>query len=253
LVLRRIGRDAAAKAPVAAPAAKVLTAADIVSAFARENQEGAALQRLRGYTLEGTIESAPGESRRVVLHRLRPDRFRFSLLAEGATSFVTAFDGTRYWQQSAGRAAQSVTREAVGRGRYLGEFVDPLFGEGGASFTRLEDGAEAGRPFYRIEVRRSDSSRYVSRIQPETFRQIGQENEDGSVARYSDHREVGGLWIAFREEVTEKDGSKRTFAVNRVTPNPGLIQALFEVPAPSAWNLHALERVFPALAKEGGK
>lgn len=224
-------------------APKVLSAAEIVSAFARQNQEGSAVSRLRSYAIEGRMRSPAGEEQTVFLFRLRPDRFRLAIAADGNTKHVLAFDGRRHWQQAPGRAAGIVPAEAMGQRRHLAEFIDPMFGEAGAKFERLSDGVAQGRPVFRIAVQRSDASRYVAQIDHETYRQVGRENEDKSVASYSDFREVAGVTIAFREEVTDPEGRKSVLELTRLTANPGLIQALFDAPTPSQLDLFALERM----------
>ena len=79
--------------PGASP--KVLTAAEIVSEFARRNQDGSALQRLEALTIEGRIRTAAGEEQQLFLYKMRPDRFRLVVRAGGTTRFILAFDGRR--------------------------------------------------------------------------------------------------------------------------------------------------------------
>jgi len=253
LILKKARQDPTSAAARQPSAPKVLTAGDIASAFSRHNQTGAALQRLRAYTIEGSIKSADGEDQRILLFRMRPDRFRLVLLSEGTTRYTLAFDGKRYWQQRPGHPPQELIRAAIGPQRLLGEFIDPMFGEGDASFERLEDGVDGEKKNYHVAVRRSDGSRYVGHIDPESFRQIGRENEDRSIVRYSDFRDVAGIWIAFHEEVTEPNGIKRILKLDRITPNPGMIQALFDPPLPSQWDYFSLERVLRPQLTGGAK
>ncbi len=246
ILLRKVRQSEAGAKPEEAPKPKTLSAADIVSAFARQNQEGSAAARLRSYALEGRMKSPTGEDQTVFLFRLRPDRFRLAVAIGGETKYVLAFDGQHYWRQAPGRVPNVMRPEAVGRQRYLAEFIDGLFGEAGAKFERLEDGAAQGRPVFRIAVRRGDGSRYVARIDQETYRQVGRENEDKSTASYSDFREVAGVTIAFREEVTDAEGRTSTLELARLTPNPGLIQAFFEPPTATPLDFFALERMAKA-------
>lgn len=243
LVLRKVRQSEPGAKRDEAPKPKTLSAAEIVSAFARQNQEGSAASRLRSYALEGKMKSPAGEEQTVHLFRLRPDRFRLAIAINGEARYALAFDGQRHWQQAPGRPANAIKAEAVGRQRHLAEFIDALFGEAGAQFERLEDGAVQGRPVFRIAVRRGDGSRYVARIDQETYRQVGRENEDKSTATYSDYREVAGVMIAFREEVADAEGRTSTLELTRLTPNPGLIQAFFEPPAASPLDFFALERM----------
>ena len=230
LMLKKVGESGAAPKAVVAAKPKVLTAADIVAEFSRRNQVGAAQQHLHAYVVEGRIKTAAGEEQELLLFKMRPDRFRVMIRKGGATRYILAGDGDRFWQQVPGQAPQPVPATALGQRRYLAEFADPLFADEGYTFERLEDGAAAGKKFHRIAVRRTDGTSYVAHVDGETFRETGRENEDHSVASYADFREVGGITYAFREEITDSTGRKGEFVVTRIAPNPGLIQALFTPP-----------------------
>jgi hypothetical protein len=250
LVLLRKARGTATAVAKAEAAPKVLSAGEIVSEFVRRNQEGAALQRLRATTVHGKLEMAGGEELDIVLWKLRPDRFRLAVRSQGLTQVVTAFDGTHYWQQRPGQRPQTLSLEAVGPLRYLAEFVDPLFADQGVEFARLEDRTVPGELAYRIAVTRKDGSRYVAWIDRESFQQIGREVDDGVVVRYSDFRKLMGLTIAFREESVDAHGKRSVLTIDRITPNPGLVQAFFEKRDPSYPAVVDMERLIqPALAK----
>jgi len=240
LLLRKDREAGAAPAP-AKP--KVLTAADIVAEFGRRNQEGAAWQKLRALTIHSRLQTAAGEELEVFLLRMRPDRFRMTIVAAGATRFVISYDGAKYWQQAPGRPAQEIPAKTVGASRYLSEFVDPLVADSGVGFERLPDGADGAAKTYRLSVRRADGSTYVAWIDQETFRQIGRETEDKQIIRYSDFRMVGGIALAFREESTDAKGGKAVLTLVRATPDAGLIQALFEPAGAGAPDYFALERM----------
>jgi hypothetical protein len=226
---------------------KGLTAATIVSEFSRHNQVGSALQRLRAYTVEGRLKTASGEEQHLLLFKMRPDRFRLAVLVDGTTRFIVAGDGQRFWQQAPGQPPQIVAPEKMGTRRYLGEFLEPLFAGEGISYERLADGASDGKKFYRLAVRRADGSSYVAQIDLETFRETGREDIDGSNTRYSDFRQVAGVTIAFREEATDKEGRKGVLELVRVTPNPGLIQDLFDPAAQGGQTYFAVEQFLPRL------
>jgi len=230
--------------PAAAPAKpRELSASDIVSEYGRRNQEGAAWQKLRALVIESQLKTTNGEDLKIFLFRLRPDRFRMVIQAEGATRFVTIFDGTKYWQQVRGRPWQEIPARSVGASRYLGEFVDPLVAEAGVTYTRLPDGAEGANKIYRIAVRRPDGSGYTAWIDQATFRQVGRETDDKQTARYSDFRSVAGIMMAFREESTDASGKKTVLTLTRATPDPGLIQSLFEPTESGALGFFELERM----------
>lgn len=252
LLLRKVRQNESGGKSEETVKPKALSAAEIVSNFTRQNQEGSAVARLRSYALEGRLKQPTGEEQGVFLFRLRPDRFRLALVGGEGTKYVLAFDGERHWQQAPGRAAAVVRGEAIGRQRYLAEFIDGLFGEAGAKFERLEDGVVQGAPVFRIAVVRKDGSRYVARIDQETYRQVGRENEDKSVATYSDFREVAGITIAFHEEVTDAEARTSVLKLSRFTANPGLLQAFFDLPtSATSIDFFALERMTrpPALLK----
>jgi hypothetical protein len=158
---------------------------------------------------------------------MRPDRFRMVLRQGGFTRYIMAAEGDRFWQQLPGQTPQIASARNVGERRYLQEFSDPLFVREGFAFERLPDGEEEGQAFYRIAVRRPDGSRYVARIDLKDYHQIGRENPDKSVARYSDFRDVAGVTLAFREDVTDAAGKKAQLVISRITPNPGLIASFF--------------------------
>ena len=236
------GGDAARPAPTSAET-KTLTAADVVSEFSRHNQVGSALQRLRAYAIEARLKTASGEEQRLLLFKMRPDRFRLAVLVDGTTRFIVAGDGQRFWQQAPGQSPQTVPADKIGPRRYLGEFLDPLFAGEGVSYERLADGSSGMQKFYRLAVRRADGSSYVAQIDQETFRETGREEADGGSTRYSDFRQVAGVMIAFREEATDREGRKGVLELVRMTPNPGLIQDLFEPAAQAEQGYFAVEQI----------
>jgi hypothetical protein len=248
LLIKKAGQPAGAPAASPPVKPKILTVAEIVSEFARHNQEGSAMQHLRAYTIEGRLRSADGEEQQIWLYKMRPNRFRLVVQVRGSTRFILGFDGEHYWEQVPGQPARELRRDAAGARRYLSEFADPLFGESGATFERLEDGLEDGRKFLRVAVRRMDGSRYVAQLDPLTYGQIGRENEDKSSARYSDFREIGGITNPFREEITDQAGRKGAFELSRYTPNPGLVQAFFEAAPSGKPDYFDLERVYAKAA-----
>ena len=236
------GGDAVRPTPTSAET-KTLTASDIVSEFSRHNQVGSAAQRLRAYTIEAKLKTAAGEEQRLLLFKMRPDRFRLAVLIGGNTRFIVAGDGQRFWQQAPGQAPQSVPADKIGARRYLGEFLDPLFVGEGFSFERMADGSSGTQKFYRLAVRRSDGSSYVSQIDQETFRETGREEGNGGSTQYSDFRQVAGITIAFREEATDREGRKGVLELVRLTPNPGLILDLFEPAAQAEQGFFAVEQL----------
>jgi len=241
ILLKKVRQAEAGGKPAVAAKPREMTAAEIVSNFTRHNQEGSSLQRLRAYVLEGKMTAAGAGEQRITLCRLRPDRFRLVVGDESATRLVLAFDGQRYWRQAPGGPPLVLKRESMGPQRHLGEFIDGLFGEAGATFERLDDGKVLDRPVFRLAVRRPDGSRYVARIDQETYRQVGRENDDKSTATYSDFRDVAGVMIAFREEVTDAEGRKSVLTIARITPNPAVIQAAFAPPPPGTLDFFTLD------------
>ena len=219
---------------------KALTAAAIVSEFVQHNQVGSALSRLRAYTIEGRLKTATGEEQRLLLFKMRPNRFRLVVLADRSPRLIIAGDGQHLWQQAPGQPPRILTAEEMGERRYLGEFVDPLFGAENYSYERLADSTAGDGTVYRIGVRRPDGSNYVARIDPKTFQVTGREDAGGSTARYGDFRTVAGVTFAFHEEATDKEGRKGAIEVTRISPNPGLIEDLFEPPVPGDQNYFVL-------------
>jgi hypothetical protein len=242
LQLRKVGQPAAATVASAPAAPKTLTAAEIVSEFARRNQVGTAMLKLQAYIAEGQLTTATGEVQQLVISKMRPDRVRVVVLSGGLTQYTIAADADRFWQQSAGAPPQFADGKGMGPRRYLAEFADPFFVGEGFAFERLPDGKEAGKPYYRIGVRRPDGSGYVAWVEPGTYRQIGRENEDKSIARYSDFREVAGVTFAFREDITDVQGRKGVLQLTRLLPNPGLLEAYFFPPGEPGLNYHQVEQ-----------
>jgi hypothetical protein len=232
-----------APAPLAPAKPKELTAADILAEFSRRNQKDLALDHLRAYTIEGTLTDAGGHESRLLLFKLRPDRFRLHVLIKDTTRYILSADGAQFWQQVPGGKAEIVSRESLGPRVYLAEFVNPLFGEmENYSFKRIEDGTLDGRKIYRIAVLRADGSHYVTCIDTENFQEVGEEYPGGIRVRYSDFREVAGLTMAFREETSDAKGNKDVFVLTRFTANPGLVQEFFET-TPQDLNYFAFERL----------
>lgn len=220
---------AAASAPVARPA-RELTATEIVSEFGRRNQEGAAAGRLEAYALAGTLTTGGGEKQDLLLFRMRPNRFRLAMRKDGVTTFILAADGERFWQQIPGRPPMLARAADVGNRRHLREFLTPLLAPEGYRFERTGEREEDGRRMHRLSVSRPDGSSYITWIDQESFREVGRELPDGSVARYSDFRDVAGISIAHREEIVAPDGRRTVLEINRISPNPGLFAAFFEPP-----------------------
>lgn len=243
-LLKKAGQaETAPKEAVIVPVKpKVLTAVDIVSEFSRRNQAGAALHRLQAYTVEGRLTTADGTEQDITLFKMRPDRFRLVVRSGGLTRYLLAGDGRQFWQQAPGKAAQVIPSSAIGVQRHLAEFIDPMFVGGGYGYERLEDGEEGGKIFHRVAVKRPDGSGYVARVDAESFREIARENEDKSVVRYSDFREVAGVTLAFHEEVSDEAGRQARFKISRISPNPGLIRDFFTLPADGEAGFFQLEQ-----------
>jgi hypothetical protein len=222
---------------------KELTAAEIVSEFARRNQAGAALTKLRAYCVEAQLKPVGGAEQHLLLFKMRPDRFRMQVQVEGLSRYILAFDGQRYWQQVPGRPAEEIPPGQIDSRRNLREFVDPLFEAEGAEFGRLADGAVAGRNCYRLAVKTAGGQKYVACIDRENFHELGRENEDGARVTYTDFREVAGLTLSFREEAVDHEGHAGVLEVARITPNPGLIPAFFEAPAQLELDFFGVERL----------
>ncbi len=220
---------------------KVMTASEIVAEFSRRNQIGSALQRLQAYVVEGHIRTPAGEEQQILLFRMRPDCFRLVVRVGGVTRYILASSEGRFWQYLPDKAPQGVPAQALGQRQYLSEFIDPLFAGENFNFQKLEEGDSAGKKYYRVGVKRADGSTYVTQIDRETFREVGRENEDHSIARYSDFREIAGVTFSFHEELTDNTGKTGVFELVRVSANPGLIRDFFEPPARSNFGYYDLE------------
>ena len=228
-LLTEAGRIGTAAAQLAPAKPEELTATDILSEFSRHNQKDQALEQLRAYTIDGQITDAMGRVQRILVFKLRPDRFRLHVVIGDSTRYILAHDGTKFWQQIPGGKTEIVTRESVKSRAYLLEFMNPLFGEMDSyTFDRIEDGTWAGQKVYQITVHRSDGSHYVACIDPDTFHEVGEVYAGGIRVRYSDFREVAGVTVAFREETSDTTGHTDVFVLTRFTPNPGLVQEFFE-------------------------
>lgn len=223
---------------------------EIVAEFARRNQKGAALRQWRAYLMEVTLKPAAGGEQQLVIAKMRPDRFRLSVSQAGRVQLVQASDGHQFWQQVPGGGAQVLSTSVVGSRRYLGEFVDPLFGEEGYVFERLDDGGAGENRFYRIAVQRPDGSKYISQIGTRTFQEIGREEADGSVAKFSDFREIAGVTFAFHEEVVDHEGRKAGIQVTRLVANPGLIADYFAMPPNGDQGFFLIESTLPPVAEK---
>jgi hypothetical protein len=246
-VLRKAITPKETVAKPAAAAAKELTAAEIVSEFSRRNQKGAALQRLQAYTIEARLQPAQGPEQRLLLFKMRPERFRLVVLQDGATQVVVSGDGADCWVQRPGKPAQKAKRESLGELRHLGEFFDPLHGGANCRFERLAEAEEDGRKVHRLSVLRPDGSGYVAHIDPATWRAVARETAEG-VVRYEDFREVAGLMVAFREIQSNKQGEKSVLEITRLTPNPGIVSAFFEPPPAGGVDYFLLEKLLAPAA-----
>jgi hypothetical protein len=223
--------------------AKVFTAEDIVAEFGRRNQEGDSVASLRAFVIDGTLETGDSGPVELILFKLRPDYFRMVVLKDGLTQSIVAGHGRKYWHQKPGTAPVPVNPEAAGDLQRLGEFLDPLFAEEGYTFERLPDSTDGPAHLYRVAVRRIDGSRYVARIDPSSFHEVGRETGTGTETTRSDFRQVAGITVAFREDSTDAHGVKSVFRITRFTPNPGLVGVLFEPPPPQDQGYFDIERL----------
>ena len=223
--------------------AKVLTAEDIVAEFRRRNQEGDAVASLRAFVIDGTLETGDSGPVELILFKLRPDYFRMVVIKDGITQSIVAGHGRLYWRQKAGTAPETVKPEAAADLQRLGEFLDPLFAEEGYTFERLPDSSDGPMHLYRVAVRRIDGSRYVARIDPSSFHEVGRETGTGAETTRSDFRQVAGITLAFREDSTDARGVKSVFRITRFTPNPGLVGVLFDPPPPEDQGYFDIERL----------
>lgn len=228
---------------------KVATAGEIASEFSRRNQVGSSVERLQAYTIEATLQAAEGEIQQIVLHRMRPDRFRFALQSGGLTRQIISSSGRGYWVQSPGQPSKPVTPEALGDLVHLAEFVNPLMRQEGYTLTKLADGDFDQRPVFRIKILRPDGSGYESCIDKESYREIAREHPDGAVTRFSDFREVAGITFAFREELTDAKKRKAVVEVKRLKANHGIVQTIFE--APESGDYFRIERLLAETAQVG--
>ena len=246
VLLRKVRQGDVAARPAVPERPKALSVAEILSEFARHNQVGSAVDRLHAYAIEGRLRTASGTEQQLLLFKMRPDRFRLVVRVDGITRLIVAGANGHYWQQAPGRGTESLSADAMGVRRYMGEYLDPLFGAEGYTFEKLADGAAGNEHFLRIAVRRPDGSGYVARVDPATFRETGREEPDGTVERYADYRDVGGVTFAFREEQVDATGRRGVLELTRVTPNPGLVDAFFAAPAPDDQSYFAFERLLAA-------
>jgi hypothetical protein len=226
-----------------APRPKALTAQDIVLEYARRNVDGSSIQKLHGYVVEGDVDTASVGAMHLVLFKLRPDFVRMVFMKDGVTRSVVAGHAGAYWRQAPGKAPEGVGENSIAEMRNVGEFIDPLFADGGFTYERLPDGGGPSGAYYRIAVTRPSGSNYVARIDPSDFHQIGREEDKGAVSVYSDFRKVAGISVAFRQETTDAKGARSVFKVSRFTPNPGLAQALFDPPPPRDQAYFDIERL----------
>jgi hypothetical protein len=242
-LLTEASQAGTASAPLAPAKPKVLTAADILAEFLRHNQKDQALDHLRAYTVDGTLTGFGGQTERLLLFKLRPDRFRLHVMVGDGTRYILSADGTQFWQQVPGGKAQAVSRQSLGLHAYLAEFINPLFGEmENYTFDRIEDGTLDSRKIYRIAVLRADGSHYVADIDAENFHEVGEDHPGDIHVRYSDFREVAGLTVAFREETSDAKGRGDVFVMKQFTANPGLVQEFFET-RPNDLNYFAFEHL----------
>lgn len=238
----------------ASPAkAKVWTAGEIVSEFARRNQTGAATTRLRAYLVEARLQRGNGAAQSLMLYKIRPDSFRLHLQLPEGGSLVLAYDGSQYWRQAPGRPPEAVAAADLGELRYAREFVDPLFESEGLQVERRADGESGGRKCYRVALRRTDGSGYTALIDQENFREIARENSDGSRIEYSDFRDFAGLQLAYRESQIAADGSRSTLEIVRLAANPGLVASFFSPPSLRQLDLGMVERLFAQAEKSANR
>ncbi|WP_438483363.1 hypothetical protein [Oleiharenicola lentus] len=235
---------------VTAATASPLLAMDILGEFARRNQNGAAWQKFAAYQVRAKLHAADGSTQDIILLKLRPAKFRLTVMNQGLSHYLLAGDGERFWQRSTTLPFSPVSGEALGGRRHLGEFENALFRPEGYQFERLPDGVVAEKPVYRIALNRADGSGYTACIDQASYREVAREISDGSVVRYDDFREVAGVTFAFREVVTDASGRTGSLQIETIAPNPGVLPAFFQPPPRSGPDFFALERLWGASAAE---
>ena len=223
-----------------------LTADEIVADFSRHNQEGAALQKIQAYVIEGDVESQANGIVHLLMFKLRRDYVRVVVMKDGLTRSVIAGHDGAYWRQVPGGPPSDLGKAASTEMDNVGEFADPLFAEEAYIFTRLPDGAGASGAFYRIGVKRPNGSGFVAHIDPSNLREIGRDEENGSTSSNSDFRSVAGVIIPFRQESTDAKGAKTVFRVSRFTPNSGVTEVMFLRPGPRDQGYFEIERLLAA-------
>jgi len=230
-----------------------LSATDIVSEFSRRNQEGAAVQHLRAYTMDGILKTTSGVEQRLVFLRLRPDLVRLNVIEDGASKLVLVGFNSSFWQMLPQRKPQLLSKTDIGDRLYLAEFINPLLMEDGFQIERLADGTIDGQKVFRISIGRRDGSSYVACIEAEKFHEISREYANGVSVRYSDFRDVGGVTFAFREERSDRAGNKGVLQFGRILINPGLCRSLFDPVEENQAEFFAFENALAGRLSDSGR
>lgn len=220
---------------VAVSEADAARARDLL-ARARQAMGGKAFAEQRSQVSRGkgsmTPPGAPGAMAipSVVMYEVFPDKSRTELdLPFG--KMVQAADGTAAWA-GVGAQVQDLPPGAADQ-RFYGLDVLRRFDAPGMTARPLPDAEVDGKPAKVVEV--ADAEGHATRfyLDPGTNRVVKVAYEAGGEATetmYADYREVDGVQVAFKSNVTQNGTPMFTLDLAEVQVNPAVDAALFKKP-----------------------
>ncbi|MDX2187246.1 MAG: hypothetical protein SFV32_09960 [Opitutaceae bacterium] len=223
-------------------AAREDSAASLLSEFSRNNQQGAAVARLRTYVVDCELKTSSGVNQRLVIARQRPDRFRLHVYEGGTLQMVLAGDRDRLERWTRGTSVAKFPQNDPGAAEFLVTFIEPLLEP--EQFTVKKEGEEkvAGTEAVKLSlVDGRDGRRSTVWVDKADFRLLKRVNHEGTTMMYSDFRDEGGVRWPHKVETSDSRNRSSELIVKRIVANPGLVSDLFEIGDTPAFDVFAFD------------
>jgi hypothetical protein len=204
----------------------------LVESFIQANF-GPLSQRVNSLAYRGVLEEK-GVKREFVVFRKRPNKVRLHFLADGAVVSVAAFDGREGWRQTPSKPHSPLPAPTLESIIKLARF-DPLiigYKERGAALERKPD-ADATKVV--ITIRETDGTETTTTLDREKLVEVSS-SAPGSMGvgveetRFSDHRQVGVLKVAHRQEQYRNGVLESVTTIAELKLEPGLLDQFFAPP-----------------------
>lgn len=202
------------------------------------------LRAMKALSIRATIIDAEERRCSLQIWKARPDRSRTLIQLPDGLRVTQGYDGSTAWQrvERSGREVVEEMNSHSARHYIRNAYIEsPLVRPELSGATVVYRGlraTEAGEPAHRVEVNYPNGDNIIYHLDPETYaerRYITSITIDGQTLRteteLSDYRRVEGILFAFRMLERNEAGEETLIEVESVKINPGIMNALFEMPS----------------------